>query len=71
LLTVRFAVAIGVFAGAGGRAIGTRGRASHGGITEATASRRNAGIRHRTIAAAGGTAAGLARAAFCASTGAG
>ena len=63
LLAIGLAVTVGVFA----RAIGTRsacGRASHGGITEATSSSRSAGVRPGTTTAAGGTAAGLAGAAL-------
>lgn len=70
MLTVRFAVAVGVFA----RAIGPRGacgRPGHGGITESTASSRNAGIRSRTTTATSTAAAGLAGAALCARAAAG
>lgn len=67
LLAVGLAVAIGVFTRAAGTR-GARGCPSHGGIAQATAGRRNAGVRPGTTTAAstarGTAAAGLAGAAL-------
>ncbi len=63
LLAIGLAVTVGVFA----RAIGTRsarGRPGHGGIAQATAGRRSAGVRPGTTTAASTAAAGLAGAAL-------